>query len=408
MTTINLTAASIERLQYDPAGPSRQVLWDSKTPGLGVRVTPANGRQFVLHYRRHGRSRLMSLGRVEDFRNVTDARDEAREHLRRLRREGVDPLIERRKEKAAGTFGQLLDRWLEQHVAKRCKARTAKDYEWHANDILRPELGAWRPRDVTGGEACRLHARLTEKRGPVTANRVLATLRAVFAWAKKQDDDTLPASFDNPVASVRFNRERARREFLRADELPALTREIEAERDPWTRGYLWLLLLTGARSGELLGLKWQDVELAAGTLTLRDPKNSEDLLLRLSGAAIDVLRNIPRSSSEYVFPPRRHDGKQPHMAKPRTAWAAILKRAGVARSITFHDLRRSAGVLLSSKGFTAEQIARQLGHKSNVTAKVYVLIADEMQQKMADALAVSTGAPAKVVPIGGRKQGAAR
>lgn len=404
MATLNLTAASIERLQYDPSGPSRQVLWDAKVPGLGVRVTPANGRQFVLHYRRHGRSRLMSMGRVQDFRNVTDAREAAREHLRLLRREGRDPLVERRKEKAAGTFAQLLDRWLQQHVEKKCKPRTAADYRWHTDEILRPEFGSWRPQDVTRGDARRFHTRLTEQRGPVTANRVLATLRSVFTWAGKQDDDTLPANFVNPVKSVQFNRERSRREFLRSDELPALTRELQAEKDPWVRGYLWLLLLTGARSGELLGLKWADVDLPAGVLTLRDIKNAEDLPLRLSGAAIDVLRNIPRTSSAYVFPPRRHDGEQPHMAKPRTAWAAILKRAGIPRSVTFHDLRRSAGVLLSSKGFTAEQIARQLGHKSNVTAKVYVLIADEMQQKMADALATGTGAPANVVPLRGTKR----
>ena len=391
MATLNLTAASIERLQYDPSGPSRQVLWDAKVSGLGVRVTPSNGRQFVLHYRRHGRSRLMSLGRVQDFRNVTDARDAAREHLRLLRREGRDPLVERRKEKAAGTFSQLLDRWLEQHVDKKCKPRTAADYRWHADEILRPEFGSWRPQDVTRGDARRFHTKLTERRGPVTANRVLATLRSVFTWAGKQDDDTLPPHFVNPVKSVQFNRERSRREFLRADELPALTRELQAEKDPWVRGYLWLLLLTGARGGELLGLKWQDVDLAAGTLTLRDLKNGEDLPLRLAAAAVDVLRGIPRTSSAYVFPPRRHDGEQPHMAKPRTTWAAILKRAGISRSITFHDLRRSAGVLLSSKGFTAEQIARQPGHKSNVTAKVYVLIADEMQQKMADALADRDG-----------------
>ncbi|MDB6102561.1 MAG: integrase family protein [Gammaproteobacteria bacterium] len=385
------------------------MLWDAKVPGLGVRVTPANGRQYVLHYRRNGRSRLMSLGRVEDFRNVTDARDAAREHLRLLRREGLDPLVERRKEKAAGTFSQLVDRWLEQHVDTRCKSRTAADYRGHVTNILKPEFGAWRPRDVTRGEARRLHAKLTAERGPILANRVLATLRAVFTWASKQEDDTLPAGFANPVQGVQFNHERSRREFLRSDELPSLTRELQAESNPWVRGYLWLLLLTGARSGELLALKWRDVDLTGGMLTLRDIKNGEDLPLRLSGAAIDVLRNIPQTSSAYVFPPRREDGKRPHMAKPRVAWADILKRTGISRGITFHDLRRSVGVLLSSRGFTAEQIARQLGHKSNVTAKVYVLIADEMQQKMADALATGTqAAPKKVMPVSIRRRRATR
>src|SRR5580704_9756675 len=107
MASSNLTAAAIKGLRYDPNGPSRQVRWDAKVRGLGVRVTPAGSRQYVLHYRFHGRSRLMSLGPVGDFTNVTDVRDTAREHLRLLRREQRDPLAERRRERAAGTASQM-------------------------------------------------------------------------------------------------------------------------------------------------------------------------------------------------------------------------------------------------------------------------------------------------------------
>jgi integrase len=397
MATVNLNAAAIDRLRYNTQGPSRQVLWDAKIPGLGVRVTPAGGRQFVLKYLRHGHTRLMSLGRVEDFRNVSDARDTAREHMRRLRRDGIDPLAERRKEKAAGTVSQLLDRWLEKHVAIRCKPRTATDYRSHVTGVLKPELGSWRPRDVTRGDVRRLHARLTQKRGPVAANRVIASLGSAYGWILKQEDDTLPPGSVSPVRGVEFNRERKRREFTRAAELPALTRAMQAETDPWVRAYLWLVLLVGPRGGELVGLKWPDVDFAAGIVTLRDRKNGEDLVLHLSGAAIDVLRALPKTSSPYLFPPRRRDSKSPHMTRPRSAWKAVLKRAGIERNVTLHDMRRSVGVLLSSKGFTAEQIARQLGHKSNVTAKIYIEIADEMQKRMADTIAAeATGIKAGV------------
>jgi hypothetical protein len=91
MATKNLTAAAVQALTYDPHGPSRQVLWDGKVAGLGVRVLPGGGKHFVITYRLHGRSRLMHLGRAGDFKNVTDARETAAEHLRRLRREKVDP-----------------------------------------------------------------------------------------------------------------------------------------------------------------------------------------------------------------------------------------------------------------------------------------------------------------------------
>jgi integrase len=385
MATKNLTAGAIQRLAYDPHGPSRQVLWDRKLSGLGVRVMPAGTRSYVLSYRLHGRSRLMHLGRVDDFKNVTDARETAGEHLRKLRREKLDPLAERRRERAVGTLSQMFDQWLAA-VGKKRAARTHKDYKRYVDEYLAPEIGSHRPPDLTRGEARRLHAKLTAKSGPVTANRIVQALRACYSWALKQDSDTLPANFANPVTGVEFNRERPRNEFIQPAELPALTREIQAEADPWARAYLWLLLLTGARSGELLKLRWADVALQAGEILLRETKNKSDFKLKLSGAAVDVLRKIPRTSSVYVFPPQRSDGDQPHMARPRVAWAGVLKRASITRNVTLHDLRRSAGVLLSSRGFTAEQIARQLNHKSNITAKVYVQIADDLQQRMADTL----------------------
>lgn len=401
MATKNLTAGPIQALTYDPHGPSRQVLWDGKIAGLGVRVMPGGAKVYILAYRLHGRSRLMHLGRVRDFHNVTDARETAAEHLRRLRREKLDPLAERRRDRAAGTLSQLFALWLAA-VAKKRAPRTHADYKRYVDEYLVAEIGSHRPADLTRAEARKLHVKLTGKHGPVTANRILQGLRACYGWALKQDSDTLPANFANPVVGVEFNRERSRSEFIQPAELPALTREIQAEADPWARVYLWLLLLTGARGGELLTLRWEDVALDAGEIVLRATKNHTDFALKLSGAAIDVLRNIPRTGSDFVFPPRRSDGG-PSMVRPRKAWENVLKRAGITRNVTLHDLRRSAGVLLSSRGFTAEQIARQLNHKSNVTAKIYVKISDDLQQRMADTLgSAATGIPEpaeKVTPL---------
>ena len=385
MATLNLTAASIAQLRYKPSGPSRQVLWDAKVRGLGVRVTPAQGRQYVLNYRFHGRSRLMSMGRVSDFKNITDARESAAEALRRMRCENLDPLVERDRDKAAGTLTEMFKRWLAEVERKR-SAKTHETYEHLVEHSLKPDVGRHRPADLARPEVRRLHARLTAKRGPISANRAVAILRAAYGWALKQDDGTLPTGFQNPAQGIEFNREKPRDEFIRPDELPALAREIAAESDPWARSFLWLALLTGARGGELVRLRWADVSLATGELVFRDTKNKSDFRHKLSAAAVDILRNIPRAGA-HVFPPRRSDGEAAHMAKPRAAWASVLKRAGISRDVTLHDLRRSAGVLLSKRGFTAEQIARQLNHKSNITSKVYVRIADELQQEMADALA---------------------
>lgn len=400
MPSLNLTAAAIHKLQYDPSGPSRQVLWDEKVAGLGVRVMPTGNRSYVLSYRLHGRSRLMHLGRVADFENVKDARDTATEHLRLIRRDKLDPLAERRRERTAGTLKQMFKQWLAA-IEKKRSAATIKNYRYYVDGYL-TELGSHRPQDVTRGDVRRLHAKLTEANGAITANRCAQTLRAAFSWALKQDADTLPPGFVNPCAGLEFNREKPRDEFIAPDELPAVVREVQAIADPWVRGFLWLMLLTGARGGELLRLKWSDVSLEAGEIVLRETKNKTDFRLKIPGAAVDLLRSMPRSSDDSVFPATRRGAKRPHMDRPRAAWAGVLKRAGITRRITLHDVRRSTGVLLSARGFTAEQIARQLNHKSNITARIYVRIADDLQQRMADVLGSAAGgttAPASVVPI---------
>jgi integrase len=392
MATVNITASAVSKFIYDPHGPARQFLWDAKVPGFAVRVYPSGRQSYVINYRIGARTPLMSIGNVADFKNVGQARTRADELLRRFRREGIDPLAERRRQRAAGTTSTLLDQWLAA-ATKKCSPRTVKDYRLYVTGYLIPEFGTRKPTEVTKGDCQRLHARFTENRGPSIANHVLRALHSCYSWALKQDSDTFPDGFVNPVI-VEWNKERSREEFIRPDELPALTNAIEVETDPWVKAFLWLLLLTAARSGELQNLQWDQVSLSDGELILRKTKNGTDHKLRLSGAAVDILRALPHTGSAYVFPRRRSDGKVPHMAKPRRAWKAALKRAGIKRNVTLHDTRRTAGVLLSSKGFTAEQIARQLNHKSNITAKTYIRIAEDIQKVMADVM----GRAAKSLP----------
>jgi Arm DNA-binding domain len=157
MAASNLSARAIARHVYNPGGSGRQVLWDRKVTGLGVRALASGRRVYVLSYRYQGRSRFMHLGRVADFRDVAEAREVAAEHLRRLRREQLDPLAERRRERAAGTLSQLFEQWLAQ-VARRRSPRTLADYRRCVDRYLVRAIGALRPAALTRVEVRRLHA----------------------------------------------------------------------------------------------------------------------------------------------------------------------------------------------------------------------------------------------------------
>jgi integrase len=146
-----------------------------------------------------------------------------------------------------------------------------------------------------------------------------------------------------------------------------------------------MVLFTGARKSELLNLQWPDVDLKGRTIKFRDTKNREDHDVPLSPEAVKLLRDLPRTlGNPHVF--CGHKKGKP-LNNPYKAWRRILKRAGIDRRVTIHDLRRTAGSLLATAGFSTQQIGKLLGHKSSITSKVYAEIADTAKVEMTGALA---------------------
>ncbi|HXW75640.1 MAG TPA: Arm DNA-binding domain-containing protein, partial [Steroidobacteraceae bacterium] len=144
MATKNLTKAAIEAATYRPGGPSRQVLWDARTRGFGVRVTPEGGKQYVILYRASGRQRLMSLGRVGDFKSLDSARARAEDLLHGLRHDGVDPMATRERMADAESMAQLWTTYERDHLsAKSENTRRAVSSAWRTH--IAPVVGTLKP-----------------------------------------------------------------------------------------------------------------------------------------------------------------------------------------------------------------------------------------------------------------------
>ena len=233
------------------------ITWDAKVAGFGCRVTAAGARSFILNYRtRGGRARRFTVGSFGDW-TTGAARDEAR-RLKTLIDRGQDPLGDMTAARAAPTVGDLCDRFIREYLPRK-KPSTQHTYKLQIESEIRPPLGRLKVAEVTFDDTDGLHRKITARGTPYRANRVIALLSVMFTMAIKWRLRT-----DNPCQSVQRNAEHKRRRYLSPDELARLTTALANAKDQQSADIVRMLLLTGARRGEVLSAKWDDIDLAVG------------------------------------------------------------------------------------------------------------------------------------------------
>jgi integrase len=170
-----------------------------------------------------------------------------------------------------------------------------------------------------------------------------------------------------------------RQRYLTPDEESRLL--AAARQSHWPQMYLLVLAAidTGARKGELIGLKWADVDLKGRTALLRDTKTGDDRRIPLSLAVVEEMLRHRQAANPYVFP-----GSIPGKPMdPRKAWERLLADTGI-EGFRFHDLRHSAASFLLSAGHSLDEIGRLLGHKSAQTTIRYAHLLETKGREMVD------------------------
>jgi integrase len=191
---------------------------------------------------------------------------------------------------------------------------------------------------------------------PATVNRELACLKHMFTKAIQWQMATF-----NPVKQVRMLKEHNQRlRYLTNDEVQRLLAQLS----PHIKPVVICALHTGMRRGEILNLKWDDVDLKQRLLFIRDSKNGEKREIPLCDALAGVIRDLPRGS-DYVF--CLGDGRR--MLRAREGFETAVKRAGIL-NFTFHDLRHTFASHLAMSGVDLLTLKELLGHKSiNMTLR---------------------------------------
>lgn len=194
---------------------------------------------------------------------------------------------------------------------------------------------------------------------PSTVNRHHQALASVLTWAIKRR--IAPKGWVNPCRAVEKRSEAgsARTRYLSDAERERLLGACKAS--AWPKLYMLVLLAlsTGARKGELMGLRWADVDLAARLAHVARSKNGDAKALPLVQSVVDELQRLRGAGDALVFGSLKAPGAQFNFTN---AWQAALKAAHI-RGFRFHDLRHSCASFLAKSGCTLLEIADLLGHR---------------------------------------------
>jgi integrase len=180
---------------------------------------------------------------------------------------------------------------------------------------------------------------------------------------------------DNPAAGVKKPPVRKMERFLSEEEIGRLARALDAEAasssNPYPSAAIKLLIVTGARRGEIAGLQWQNVDLAQKCLRLPDSKTGAKIIY-LNEPALDIIRLLPRLSKNlYVIPGTRDGARSGAIDR---VWSRVRAAAGLP-DVRLHDLRHSFASMGVVDGLSLPIIGALLGHKHSATTARYAHLA---------------------------------
>ena len=399
MAKIAFTAGRVSGFKCPP-DKKQAFMWDVTAPGLGLRATPAGKPAYVFQSVYQGKDIRLTIGSPAAW-SIPDAQAKARE-LQRLIDEGKDPRDLKREAIAAVEAKRQQEQ--EQEQADKVAAVTVGE-AWaayvaertpHWGDLHRKDherltraggetskrgtrgrgvtiAGPLHPllglalRDLTAPVIEAWAAREAQTR-PTAARLAWRLLKAFLGWCAEQPEYAPVLPSVNPAKTKKareaLGKAKAKDDSLLKEQLPAWFAAVRSIGNPTVAAYLQTLLLTGARPGEVLAMRWDDLNTQWRGLTIRDKVEGERVI-PLTPYVHNLLAALPRRN-EFVFASSRNENTP--LTEPNHAHDKACKVAAID-GLTLHGLRRSFGTLSEWLEAPSGVVAQIQGHKPSATAE---------------------------------------
>ena len=366
---ISFTTIKIQQLKPKT---KRYVVADSKTPHLVLLVHPKGVKTFCYYGRIETKCPIYkTIGR---FPNVSV--DEARQEAIKIQdtiNQKKNPLKNSKIDKMY--FSQCYEYFMSYKEVMIADS-TKNDYQLNWKNHLEKELAYKKVYQVDSDLLQNIHLKMKDT--PYQANRVIVLVKSIFNYLirKKGYLGT------NPANAVELYEEKAKNVILTPDEIAKLLNAMSVKENDdsflWNTAILFLLVF-GARSSEVLGMKWSNVNLEEARWFAPKTKNGDPKTYSILPWELSFFHNLKKykiEGNDYVFP--SSTSKSGHIREVRKHLNKLLKKIDVERHIRPHDLRHTYATMSALLNHSPSIIQTELGHRTFNASNRYINLANQM------------------------------
>jgi integrase len=331
---------------------------------------------FMIRYRKDGKLIEEKAGR--QFQDAMTAARAAT--IRAERIGGKQPSNKKRRE--AKENERLVDEWTLKRLWKEYKSMRPYTNGIRSDDgrfklHIEGTMGHKTLEELAPLDIDRLRINLLKEKAPQTVKHCLGIIKRLSNFARNK---RLCKAIDFKITMPEVNNSKT--EFLTDLELQKLLEAIQNDTNPYAGSMMLTALYTGMRRGEIVKLKWHDIDFEHGFIHIRDPKGGVDQKIPLNESAKQVFEGLPRTDSPLVFP-GENGGERTGVYH---AIDRIKKAAGLPKDFRpLHGLRHHYASMLASSGKVDMYVLQKLmTHKSPAMTQRYAHLRDESLKKASE------------------------